>query len=72
MNFDKKRIIKCLLVAIFMTLMLMLIKIPDFKNPKREFFENLDWKRYILYFLGIFMFYYFIDIVSKLRGKKVL
>ncbi|GAB0156390.1 hypothetical protein CHRYSEOSP005_16550 [Chryseobacterium sp. Alg-005] len=62
MKIDKKRIIKCLAVAVFMTGMFMLIKQPDFKN--------FQTRLYTLYFLGIFVLYYFLDELNNQNRKK--
>lgn len=62
MKIDKKRMIKCLTVAVFMTSIFMLIKLPDFKN--------FQIRLHALYFLGIFVLYYLLDELNNLNRKK--
>lgn len=70
MNIYKKRIIKCTAVAFFMTFMFILIKMPDSKESQISSYENLNWKLYSLYFLGIFVIYYLIDLINKSNTLK--
>lgn len=65
MNIDKKSILKCIIVAIFMTFIFVLIKLYDAKKAQ----ESLDWKQHSLYFSGIFIFYYCVDQFSKKRNS---
>ncbi len=50
------------MVAVFMTSIFMLIKLPDFKN--------FQIRPYALYFLGIFVFYYFLDELNQQSRRK--
>ncbi|TDX92059.1 hypothetical protein BCF50_3201 [Chryseobacterium daecheongense] len=50
------------MVAVFMTSIFMLIKLPDFKN--------FQIRLYALYFLGIFVLYYLLDELNNLNRKK--
>ncbi len=70
MKINRKRIIKCLLIAIFMTLMFMLIRLPDQKSIQEGLLENLNWKSGALYFTGLFILYYFIDELNNQNQKK--
>jgi uncharacterized membrane protein len=72
MNINKKRIIKSILIAVFMTLMFVMLKMPDNKESQISSYENLDWKLYSLYFLGIFVFYYLIDTVNEIKKNNKL
>ncbi|MDH6252156.1 hypothetical protein M2347_001883 [Chryseobacterium sp. H1D6B] len=72
MNINKKRILKSVLAAVFMTLLIVMLKMPDNKESQINSYENLDWKRYSLYFLGIFVFYYLIDTVNEIKKKNKL
>lgn len=72
MNIDKKRIVKSALVAFFMTFMFVLLRMPDNREAQFSSYENLNWKLYSLYFLGIFVFYYLIDILNKIKKSNIL
>jgi len=59
-----------LLIAVFMTLMFMLLRLPELKSSRAEFFRNLNWRFYTLYFLGMFALYYFIGELNNQNRKK--